>query len=87
MPVIHQTPSAMSVKPLASTDKKASAPIKSEKSPNTDRVSVVAPELILENNEQAVALAEKIRSSVNADPMSASVTHTADYRLMEILRA
>lgn len=86
MPVIHQTSAAPSLKPVAPTEKKASAPVSREKSVNIDRVSVVAPELILESSEQAVALTEKISSSVSADPMSASATHTADYRLMEILR-
>ena len=85
MSAIQQTSSAMGLKPLAATDKRFSSAIAEKKEKNTDKVSLNAPELI-GTNEQATVLNGAACSSASADPVTAAATHTADYRLMEVLR-
>lgn len=86
---ILETPGVGLTKPVAQTVRKnrSAQPEKAEAAANVDKNDVVAPETTLKNADEALGYTKMITGEMLSDPGKASVTHIADYRLMDVIRS
>lgn len=89
MPTIQQTTAVPNVTQAKATVKKAkSADNKPEvKEANVDKNMINSPDKILAGEIEAAELTSSVKTTMLKDPLSASVSHAADYRLMDIMRS